>query len=276
LKLSQRDRRAVVLLATAAAVMLVVRFVTVSSTPDVAEAAVDSVDMAEKKLVRFRQLAATLPAKEAALKQAHAELASREAGIIATDTAQQAQAQLLQVIRALGKTENIDARGGEFGPVRPLGEDYGEVTVSVAFECRIEQLLNFLAALTAEKSLLATSEIRIVSANPKEKTVETSGLGLSGVIPRKLVRNRKDRPCFEAKTLAAQFRADRGRGGRRVASAHGGQGDAGAGERDSVEQAEGCRARACASCPRARAGHGLGVSQRRAADALGPRTGIRK
>ena len=37
------------------------------------------------------------------------------------ETAQQAQAQLLQVIRTLGKTENIDARGGEFGPVRPLG-----------------------------------------------------------------------------------------------------------------------------------------------------------
>jgi hypothetical protein len=195
MKLGKRDQRAVLLLALAAAVMVVVKFGVGSSGPEVAEASVDSVEMAEKKLLRFRQLAATVPAKEAAQKQARAELASRETGIIPGDTAQQAQAQLLQVIRALGKTENIDARGGEFGPVRPLGEDYGEVTVTVAFECRIEQLLNFLAALTAEKSLLATNEIRIVSANPKEKTVNVR-LALSGVIPRKLVPEQKGPSLF--------------------------------------------------------------------------------
>ena len=64
---------------------------------------------------------------------------SREAGVIQAETAQQAQAQLLQVIRTLGKADNIDARGGEFGPVKPLGDDYGEVSVAVSFECRIEQ-----------------------------------------------------------------------------------------------------------------------------------------
>jgi hypothetical protein len=119
--------------------------------PAVAEASVDSLEMAEKKLIRLRQLAATVPGKEAVLKQANAQLAAKEIGVIQAETAQQAQAQVLQVIRALGKTEEIDARGGEFGPVKPLGADYGEVSVSVAFECRIEQLVNFLADLTSEK-----------------------------------------------------------------------------------------------------------------------------
>jgi hypothetical protein len=195
MKLGQRDRRALLLLAGALVIILAVKFGAGGSGPEVAEAAVDSVDAAEKKLARFRQLASTVPGKDAALKQARAELAAREAGILQVDTAQQAQAQLLQVIRALGKTENIDARGGEFGPVRPLGDDYGEVSVAVTFECRIEQLVNFLAALTSQKPLLATSEIRIVSANPKEKTLNVR-LGLSGVIPRRLIPEQKGPSLF--------------------------------------------------------------------------------
>lgn len=195
MKLEKRDQRALLLLAAAVAVILAVRFGTGGSGPAVVEASVDTVEMAEKKLVKLRQLAATVPGKEVLLKQANEQLAAKEVGLIQTETAQQAQAQLLQVIRALGKTENIDARGGEFGPVKPLGADYGEVSVSVSFECRIEQLVNFLAGLTSEKMLLASSEIRVGAANPKEKTL-TVRLAVSGVVPRKLVPEQKGSSLF--------------------------------------------------------------------------------
>ena len=194
MKLDKRDRRALLLLASAAAVMLLMKW-GFKSGPEVAEAAVDSVEMAEKKLTKLRQLAATVPGKEAVLKEALAQLASKEQGVIQAETAQQAQAQLLQTIRALGKEEKIDARGGEFGPVKPLGEDYGEVSVAVSFESGIDHFVNFLAALTSEKALLATNEMRITSANPKEKTV-TVRLTLSGVIPRKLVPEQKGTSLF--------------------------------------------------------------------------------
>ncbi len=195
MKLEKRDRRALLLLTAAVAVILALKFGLGRSGPVVAEAAVDSVDMAERKLVKLRQLAATIPGKEAVLKEANAQLAAKEVGVIQTDTAQQAQAQLLQVIRTLGKTENIDARGGEFGPVRPLGADYGEVSVTVSFECRIEQLVNFLADLTSEKALLASSEVRITAADPKLKTLAVR-LSLSGVIPRKLIPEQKGSSLF--------------------------------------------------------------------------------
>ena len=194
MKLEKRDQRALLLLAAAAVVMLLLKLST-RSGPEVAEAATDSVEMAEKKLARLRQLAATVPGKEALLKQANEQLAAREAGIIQAGTAQQAQAQLLQVIRELGKKESFDARGGEFGPVSPLGADYGEVSVAVAFECGIDHFVNFLAALTSEKALLASSEMRISAANPKEKTV-TVRLTLSGVIPRHLVPEKKGPSLF--------------------------------------------------------------------------------
>jgi len=194
MKLDKRDRRALLLLAAALLVMLLLKW-SVKAGPEVAEAAADSVEMAEKKLTRLRQLAATVPGKEALLKQANAQLAVKEEGVIHADTAQQAQAQLLQTIRTLGKTESIDARGGEFGPVKPLGDDYGEVSVAVSFGCGIDRFVNFLAALTSEKALLATSEMRITSANPKEKTVNVR-LTLSGVIPRKLVPEQKGTSLF--------------------------------------------------------------------------------
>jgi len=194
MKLEKRDQRALLLLAAAGIVMLILKLST-GSGPEVAEASTDSVEMAEKKLARLRQLAATVPGKEALLKQANEQLAAREAGVIQAETAQQAQAQLLQVIRELGKKESFDARGGEFGPVSPLGADYGEVSVAVSFECGIDHFVNFLAALTSEKALLASSEMRISAANPKEKTV-TVRLTLSGVVPRRLVPEKKGPALF--------------------------------------------------------------------------------
>ena len=76
MKLSQRDRRALLLLAAAGVVMLLLKLST-GSGPEVAEAAVDSVDMAEKKLVKLRQISATVPGREALLKQAGQDAGER-------------------------------------------------------------------------------------------------------------------------------------------------------------------------------------------------------
>jgi hypothetical protein len=47
-----------------------------------------------------------------------------------------------------------------------------------------------MADLANRPELLATSDIRVAAANPKEKTVSVR-LGLSGVVPRKLVPVKK-------------------------------------------------------------------------------------
>lgn len=193
--ITERDRRALLLLGAAAVVILIVRFGVMSDGPAVAEAAGDTVQQAEAKLTKLRKVAATVPGKEAVALKAKELLSEKEKGLIQAETAQQAQAQLLQVIRRIGKAENIDARGGEFGPVKPLGDDYGEVTVAVSFDCAIEQLVNFLAALTTERELLATSDIRISAGNAKQKTVGVR-LALSGVVSRKLVPEKKASSLF--------------------------------------------------------------------------------
>ncbi len=195
--LTSRDRRALLLLGIAAAAMLVYRWSTGAGSPTVSRpaAASESIPLAERRLERIRRLAAQAPAREEVLKQASAELAEREKGLLSADTAAQAQAALLQIVRRIGKEDGVDVRGGEFGPVRPLGDQYGEVQVAVNFECQIEKLVNFLTSLSAQPEILASSEVRVVSANPKEKTVGVR-LALTGVVPRKLAPVKKGAELF--------------------------------------------------------------------------------
>lgn len=189
------DRRTLLMFGAGIAAILLLRFAFTRESVAAVTPAADSIPLAERRLERLRRVAATVPGKEAVLKQVNEELAAREKGIIAADTVPQAQAQLLEVIRRIGQENGIDARGAEEMRVRPLSADYGEVSVAVQFTCRIEQMVNFLAAVANEPQLLATSEIRVSTANPKDKTVQVR-LVLSGVVPRKLVPEKKGLAAF--------------------------------------------------------------------------------
>jgi Tfp pilus assembly protein PilO len=155
----------------------------------------DSIPAAEHRLERLRQVAATVPGKEEVLKKALAELDTRHAGMLKADTSAQAQAQLIEVIRRVAMANGIDARGAEEMRVKPLANDYGEVSVTVTFSCAIEQLVNFLAALANEPQILATNEVNISGGNDKKKNVQVR-LGLSAVVPKKLVPAKRGLTAF--------------------------------------------------------------------------------
>jgi hypothetical protein len=190
--LSRRDRRALIVLAAATAFALAAWLWPEDTKAPARTVTAADVPLAEKRLARLRQLAATLPAREEALKQARADLDLREKGIIQADTAAQAQAQILQVVRRLARAQvpPLELAGVEMGPARPLGNDYGEVLVSVTFSARIDQLVNLLADLTAQPELLATEELRVGSAGNKQKTM-TVRLTVSGVVAKKLIPEKK-------------------------------------------------------------------------------------
>jgi hypothetical protein len=154
--------------------------------------AVDNVPSAEKRLARLRQLSASVPGKQEVLQQVSAELAAREKGLIQADTAAQAQAQLLQIMRKLGKAQSspIDMRNSEIGQVKPYGDKYGEVAVSLNFEAHIEQLVQLLSDLTSQKEIIGVNDLRVGTANPKEKTVPVR-LTVSGLVRRELVPDKK-------------------------------------------------------------------------------------
>ncbi len=159
-----------------------------SDTPVVAPT--ESIPVAEQRLERLRRVAATVPGKETVLKQATAEVASRETGVLAAATAAQAQAQLLDMIRQAASANGIDARGAEELRVQTLGNDYGEVSVVETFSCGVEQLVNLLADLANRPQIVATNEINISGGNDKKKNVQVR-LSLSGVVSKKLVPQKK-------------------------------------------------------------------------------------
>jgi hypothetical protein len=200
--ISDRDRRALFILGGAVVLGgIFYWYSNSSSTPSSSvssapgskiSAPVDSVDRTEKRLAMLRRQAATLPGKEAVLKQVSLELAEREKGLIPGETAEQAQAQLLQIVRRVAQqqTPPLEVSQVELGRARPFGTAYGQVNLSITVTCRIEELLNFLAGLSAQPELTATEEIRFGTSHPKQKTMPVR-LTISGLVAKRLVPVRK-------------------------------------------------------------------------------------
>ncbi len=185
------DRKNAVRLAIGVAAILILRFVVMADRNPAVVGVTDSVPMAEKRLEILRQSAATVPGKETLLRQVNAELATREKGMLKAETGAQAQAQLAELLHATGAANGIDIRGMEDWRVKPLANDYGEVSVSVRFTCKIEQLVNFLAALANVPQLLSTNQIAINgTADAKNKSIQVR-LSLSGVVSKKIAQEKK-------------------------------------------------------------------------------------
>ena len=186
--MSSRNIRALAFLAVGLIVLLIFR--AVESSPPAVVATAESQDVLEARLARLRQTASTVPARAAVLRAVDNQLQNREAGMLHFDTAAQAQAHLLEVIRRLATTEKIQAVGGDLSAPVQFGANYGQVAVTVNFETTIESFVNFLADLSKEPELIAPAEMHIAAGNQKNKTINVR-LTVAGVVTRKLVPEHK-------------------------------------------------------------------------------------
>ena len=178
----------------AAAALMLLYWLSGTSTPSAAKivASTDTIDRATTRLDVLRKQVATLNGKEKLLKQASGELAEREQGLIPGDTAEQAQAQLLEILKRIAQNQNppLELRQVELAPPQPYGDAYGEVTVVVNMDCRIEELVNFLAEIAAQDEILGTDEVRFGASRPKEKIMPVR-ITVSGLVARRLIPVKK-------------------------------------------------------------------------------------
>jgi hypothetical protein len=183
-----------VLAALAALVALKYTFFGDSAAPVVA-AREDSVPAAEKRLDNLRKAAATLPGEEELYKKAAAELSRREVGLLKADTDQQAQVALLDLVQNTARVNQVEIRGSQESREKVLNDDYGEVSVTVAFTCGIEQLVNLLAAIGNQPEILGASEIHVSGGSDKNKNVQVRMM-VSAAVPRKLLPEKKGAAAF--------------------------------------------------------------------------------
>jgi hypothetical protein len=195
--IGERDKRALIALGIAVVVAGIVWVATAPpKTPKTVASAAVPVEVSRQRLAQLRKLAAEAPAKAKILEQANADLARREKGLIQAETAPQAQAKVLEILKRIARNANppVEFQQTELGQIAPYGA-YGLAPVAVTFNCRIEQLVNMLADITAAPELIATDQLRIGAANPKDKTMNVR-LAVLGAVPRKLVPARKLGPSL--------------------------------------------------------------------------------
>ncbi len=195
--LSDRERRLLIIAAVAVPAILIYYFASSSSsgTPEVSAPA-DTRALAEKRLADLRQKAATVPGREAVLKQVSDELARREKGLIQADTAPQAQALLLQVVRRVARAQTPAVEIGQVELSEPHAYGaYGEVSLTITMTCRIEQLVNMISDLSAQPEIVATNDMRIGFAHDTLKTMPVR-MVISALVPRRLVPEKKGTAAF--------------------------------------------------------------------------------
>jgi len=180
-QLQSRDRRALVLLLAALgiAVLLQLEIFTPGAASDASGSALGA---AEQRLLRAQVKARQLPLAEAELDAAQRRLDILEQGLLKSESAALAQAEMRELVGDLLAAEGITLESSQFAAVQLDGEDYAHVPLNVNFQCGIEQFVNLMAAVANAPQLLATRRIRITPENPATKGVRVQ-LTVAGLLP---------------------------------------------------------------------------------------------
>ncbi len=185
--MTERDRRALLILGGALVVMAIFYFWPEPKVNVVGGAS--DVKSAATRLDRVRREAALLPVREESKQKTAAALAQLEKGLIAADSAPQAQAQLLQIVRRVAKLQSpgFDIKQNQFGQVRPYGTDYAQVLLTISMDFQIEQLVNLLSDLASQPELLALEDLHISATNNKQKSIPVQ-MTISGLTKGSLLK----------------------------------------------------------------------------------------
>lgn len=183
--LTQRDRRALLLLAGAVVVVLVLQFGLPSrAEPEVAVSS--SIPAAELRLRRLQEVARQKPGAAAESEAAARALAETEKGLLRGTTPAQASAEMQPLMKELLRAQGINMQSSEFMAVKPVGEDYAQVPLALSFNCAIEQWVNLMAAIRNAPQVLSTLDLRLGIADPKNKLIQVRMI-VAGYIPASLV-----------------------------------------------------------------------------------------
>ncbi len=181
LEIQSRDRRALAILTAAAALFVVMQldfFFPSTGSPFVG----GSIDDAEERFLDAQVQARRKPLVEAKSQEAARTLAEFESGLLRAESAELAKAEMRQVVGNLLVAEGITMRSSRFGNVELERDHFAQVPLTVDFDCRVEQFVNWMATLSNSERLLTTRQIVLSPANPDTKAVRAR-VRVSGYLP---------------------------------------------------------------------------------------------
>ena len=181
MELQSRDRRALMILGIAAILFLLLQadFVIPSGGGG---AVVTNVKASEDNLLLAQTQARQKPEVDAEFKAVSAQQEALEEGLLSSETAALAQAEMRELVGSLLRSVGIGMKASRFGTVRLEGDDYAQIPLIVDFSCTIERFVNLMADIANGETLLSSRNINISTENRETKSVKVQ-LTVSGYLP---------------------------------------------------------------------------------------------
>jgi hypothetical protein len=159
-KLTRRDRIALGVLATAAVLFILLDFVVLPLLDQVSTKP-DAVAQKEAELRRERRLLAETDFEKAHLAAAQDRVKVLEAGLLGSTSPSLANAEWQRMVGQMADSKGLEVGSREFLRVQDLGAGYSLVLGRVQLRCRLDQLVDFLAALAASPKLLSVTGLTV-------------------------------------------------------------------------------------------------------------------
>ncbi len=126
-------------------------------------AGTDSAQQKETELRRDKRLLAEEGVEKTSLAAAREHLKSLEGGLLEGSTPSLASAEWQQLVGQLAESKGIELGSSELLRTQELGRGYSLVTGRMQFRCRLDQLVDFMAALTGFPKILSVTGLSVVA-----------------------------------------------------------------------------------------------------------------
>ena len=178
-----RDKRALIILGVTLVLFMLLQgdlfFPTGFSSESVNS---ESLEVIERQFRLTRARAGRIPLVQAQAKTVQENLERMEKGLLASQNIALAQAEMRQILERSLQAEDIVMENARFVSAERKNDHYAAIPITVNFSCRIEQLVNWVAAVGNSSQLLSTIKIRIDSPNSDSKTVRVTAT-VAGFLP---------------------------------------------------------------------------------------------
>jgi hypothetical protein len=161
-KLSRRDRIALGVGVGATALFILLNF-GVYPLFERLDISPEVVQQKEVELRRDKRLLAEAELEKAHLSAASERLKGLETGLLESSSPALANAEWQRLVGQLADSKGIELGTSELLRIQDLGAGYSLVTGRVQFRCRLDQLVDFLAALAAFPRLLSVTGLSVIA-----------------------------------------------------------------------------------------------------------------